>query len=137
MRSSFMPRGAFVTRKPPRAGRPAWKCAEGFKRWLRKLPCARCQHVGSLANPIVSAHVDLAGKGTRDAKGASSKVADRFCVPLCNACHVEQTDVLGWPSFEKLLPMGDAEALAGVYWTEWPDRRQWERELAQAGEAVR
>ena len=120
-----LPRSAFQTRKPPRAGRPAWKCAEEYKRWLRKLPCARCKHVGSDTNPIVAAHVDIAG-----GKGASTKVADRHCLPLCNHCHIEQTDVVGWPTFAKHLDGGDAVVLAGVYFTEWPGRREWERELA-------
>ena len=128
-------RSRFATRKPPRAGRPAWKVADEYRRWLRKLPCARCETVGTIGNPIIAAHVDLAGKGARDAKGASSKVADRFCLPLCNDCHREQTEVLGWPAFEKLLPMSDAEALSGVYWTEWPGRREWERQQAAGVEA--
>lgn len=131
MRSSTMPRSAFMTRKPPRAGRPAWKCAEGFRRWLRKLPCAKCEHVGTMANPTVAAHVDHAG-----GKGMATKVADRHCIPLCDACHREQHAV-GWVSFEKGLRLACAVSLAAIYWTEWPDRRQWERELAEAGEAVR
>ncbi len=128
-------RSRFTPRKPARAGRPSWKVADEYRRWLRKLPCARCQTAGGTGNPIVAAHVDIAGKGTRDAKGVSSKVADRFCLPLCNACHIEQTDVVGWPEFEKLLPLCDAEALAGVYWTEWPGRREWERDQAARAEA--
>lgn len=131
MRSAALPRSAFQTRKPPRAGRPAWKCAEEFKRWLRKLPCARCEHVGDAANPIVAAHVDHAG-----GKGVSTKVADRFCVPLCDGCHKEQHRI-GWPAFEKLMPLADAVALAGVYWTEWPGRRAWEADLAARGEGAR
>lgn len=129
-----LPKSMFRRVKPPRAGRPAWKCAEEFKRHLRHLPCARCaQPPRDLGNPIVAAHVDHAGQGTRDAKGASTKVADRFCIPLCDRCHREQTDVLGWPEFEKLLPLSDAAALAGVYWSEWPGHVAWERELEGRG----
>jgi hypothetical protein len=117
-------RSAFQTRKPRRAGRPAWKCADEFRRWLRKLPCAKCGHVGDDANPIVAAHVDHAG-----GKGMATKVADRHSLPLCNDCHTEQHRV-GWMTFEKGLPMADAVALAGVFWVEWPGRLQWERELA-------
>lgn len=124
-------RSLFRPRKPARAGRPTWKCAEEFKRYLRKLPCPACgQEPGSESNPIVSAHVDHAGKGTPDAKGASSKVADRWCIPLCNDCHRIQTDVVGWPEFEMRLPLGDAAALAAVYWTEFPGRQAWERQFA-------
>lgn len=132
MRSAVLSRKAFQTRKPPRAGRPAWKVAEDYKRWLRKLPCARCEHTGGIFNPIVAAHVDIAG-----GKGTSTKVADRHCIPLCNDCHIQQTDVLGWPNFEKLLPLGDAVALASVYWTEWPGRVAWEREQREAGVVAR
>lgn len=134
-RSGRLPRTMFQARKPARAGRPAWKCAEEFKRWLRKLPCA-CQGVNACCSgPIQSAHVDHAGKGTPDAKGTSSKVADRFCVPLSIGCHQHQTDVIGWTEFEMTLPGGSAEALANEYWNAWPGRAAWERQLA-AGEAA-
>ena len=124
-RGSMSP-SLFKRVKPGRAGRPAWKCAEDFKRWLRHLACPRCgQLPGMLSNPIVAAHVDHAG-----GKGASTKVADRHCIPLCNDCHREQTDVLGWGRFEAQLPGGDAIALAADYWQNWPDRREWEAELA-------
>lgn len=132
MRTAALSRSMFQTRKPPRAGRPAWKCAEEYKRWLRKLPCARCKcEAGDLDNPIRAAHVDHAGKGTPDAKGASTKVADAHSIPLCERCHREQHN-RGWLTFEKLLPLGDGPALAGVYWTEWPGRREWELELGGA-----
>jgi hypothetical protein len=118
--------------KPPRAGRPAWKCAEEFKRHLRHLPCARCKaQPGDLSNPIVVAHVDHAG-----GKGISTKVADRHAIPLCDDCHTEQHSI-GWRSFEKSLPLCDAAALAGVYWSEWPGRSAWERDLAARREPVR
>lgn len=120
----MLPRSAFQTRKPPRAGRPAWKCAEEFKRWLRKLPCARCQTPSTDQARTRVAHVDHAGS-----KGTSTKVADSASLPLCDPCHTEQHQK-GWRSFEKLLPLGDAVALSSVYWIEWPGRSAWERELA-------
>lgn len=124
-----LPRSAFQTRKPPRAGRPAWKCAEEYKRWLRKLPCAFCSHVRTDENPIVSAHVDHAG-----GKGIGTKVADRHCIPLCDECHRRQHR-MGWPAFEKGLRYADAVVLAGVYWQEWPGRVAWERDMAGQGAA--
>ncbi|MBW6531900.1 hypothetical protein KZ820_14255 [Sphingomonas sp. RRHST34] len=127
MRSAILPRSAFQTRKPARAGRPAWKCAEEFKRWLRKLPCAGCQHTGDAFNQICAAHVDHAG-----GKGIATKVADRHCIPLCDRCHTEQHS-RGWPTFEKTLPGADAVMLSAIYWTEWPGRREWEAELAGQG----
>lgn len=123
-----LPRSAFQTRKPPRAGRPSWKCAEEYKRWLRKLPCARCaQPAGNLANPTVAAHVDHAG-----GKGLSTKAPDSACIPLCDDCHKEQHR-LGWMTFEKLLDGACAVILASIYWVEWlatDNGRAWERELA-------
>lgn len=131
-RSARLPRTAFQTRKPPRAGRPAWKCAEEFTRWLRKLPCACCgRPAGDLSDPIIAAHVDHAG-----GKGMATRVADRHCIPLRDSCHKRQHDI-GWETFEKALPGADAVALATVYWSEWPGRVQWERDLAERGEAVR
>ena len=116
----------FQTRKPPRAGRPAWKCAEGFKRWLRQLPCAAC---GLDANSVrvVAAHVDHAG-----GKGVASKVADRHCIPLCDPCHIQQ-HAAGWLTFEKGLPGQSAPALATTYWERWPERLKWERENGEIG----
>lgn len=131
MRAASLPRSAFQTRKPPRAGRPAWKCAEEFKRWLRKLPCCRCGHAGDARNPIIAAHVDHAG-----GKGVSTKVADCFCIALCDDCHRQQ-HALGWKTFEQGLPTQDAVAVSMAYWQQWPGRSAWERDLAAQGEAVR
>lgn len=136
MRLSSLPQSAFQTRKPKRAGRPAWKCADNFRRWLRKLPCNRCGHVGDHSNPIAAAHVDHGGKGTPGAKGTGTKAADRYCIPLCKNCH-EQQHSIGWKTFEKGLPVPDGIATSEKYWERWPDRREWERDLEARGEAVR
>jgi len=115
----LLSRAALQKRKPARAGRPAWKTEIQYKRWLRKLPCACCGQLdGGLRDPIVAAHVDHAGKGTRDAKGIGSKAADKFCIPLLDSCHKRQ-HTLGWKSFEKHLPGGDAEVLANEYFERW------------------
>jgi hypothetical protein len=126
-----MPRSAFQTRKPPRAGRPAWKCAEEYKRWLRKLPCAACEQHGNVHNAIIAAHVDHAG-----GKGVATKVADSHCIPLCDLCHATQHNV-GWLTFEQRLPGRDAVVLATRYWSEWPGRQGWEADLASRGEVAR
>lgn len=115
IRRSVLPPSAFKRRKPERAGRPEWKRDEAFKRWLRALPCA-CGGANAFCHgPTEVAHVDYAAKGTPDAKGLSTKVADRFSLPLSRGCHAAQTSVFGWPDFEKSLPGGDAEALTRVY----------------------
>ena len=126
-----IPRSAFQTRKPPRAGRPAWKVAEEYKRWLRKLPCAKCGAQPDVALRIVSAHVDHAG-----GKGVGTKVADQHCIPLCDSCHIQQ-HAAGWLTFEKTLPYGDAVALAARYWSEWPGKAAWERDQAERVGAAR
>lgn len=132
MRGAALPRSAFRPNRPPRAGRPAWKVAEQFHRWLRKLDCACCgRPPGDEYDPIVVAHVDHAGKGTIDAKGASSKVSDRWAIPLRDSCHARQHRV-GWKTFEQILPDGDAVELAFRYWREWPGRAAWEREQIAA-----
>lgn len=121
-------RSALQTRKPPRAGRPAWKQADEYRRWLRKLPCACCGAEGRPPrDPIIAAHVDHGGQGTRDAKGMGSKAADRFCIPLLDSCHQEQHRI-GWPAFERRLKGGDAVELAAAYWEKWPGRAAWERD---------
>lgn len=129
MRATSLPRTMFAKRKPPRAGRPAWKCADNFRRWLRKLPCARCSHPGDDRNPIIAAHVDHAG-----GKGTSTKVADRHCIPLCDSCHSQQ-HAMGWRSFELGLPTHEAVTLAAAYWDRWPDRAAWLRDLEASGHA--
>ena len=127
LQSRQLPRSAFQARKPARAGRPAWKCAEEFRRWLRKLPCA-CQGRNEFCDgPTEAAHVDMAGRGTPDAKGMGSKVADRHSLPLSRGCHAGQHRV-GWLTFERTLPMSSAVALSFMFWEEWPGRPAWERE---------
>lgn len=77
---------------------------------------------------IQSAHVDYAGKGTPDAKGTASKVADRWAIPLSETCHMLQHN-RGWPWFDLniLGRAGAAEIMASEYWRLWPGRAAWER----------
>jgi hypothetical protein len=75
---------------------------------------------------MVAAHVDYAGKGSRDAKGTGSKVADRFNIPLSDLCHKLQ-HAKGWRWFEKNILRGrSAEKLSEDYWRLWPGRARWE-----------
>lgn len=127
-------RSALKPRKQ-NAPAPAWKVAEAFKQYLRgRDECAcdgRNPHCGG---PIIAAHVDYAGKGTRDAKGTGTKAADRWCIPLSDLCHKLQHSK-GWPWFDKniLGHAGAAEEIAGDYWHLWPGRIAWERKLADNG----
>jgi hypothetical protein len=95
--------------------------AEAFKQWLRGRPCA-CGGHKDCSGPIVAAHVDHAG-----GKGVGTKVADQHCIPLSDACHRRQHSV-GWRTFERTLPGGDAVTLSAEYWRAWPGRIAWERD---------
>lgn len=124
-----LPRSAFERRKPPRAKRLDRKDAPKFLKWLKGLPCACGGKNKWCAGKSDPAHVDYAAKGTPDAKGLGTKVADRFSIPLSRGCHAKHTDELGWDAFEQTLPTKDAEALSRAYWQQWPGRREWERDL--------
>lgn len=109
-----------------KAPRPAWKVAEAFCAWLRKRPCACEGRNPECRGPVRSAHVDGAGKGTRDAKGMSTKAADRFCIPLTDPCHQLQ-HTKGWPWFiANMLRGRDPIQLSEAYWKAWPGRAKWE-----------
>lgn len=65
-------------------------------------------------------HVDYAAKGTPDAKGMSSKVADRWQIPMSAKCHDLQHRK-GWPWFDLhiLGGHGRGELMAAEYWRLW------------------
>lgn len=111
------------------APRPAWKVADAFRQWLRGRPCACGGKNADCGGIIRSAHVDYAAKGTPDAKGASSKVADRWCIPLSDPCHQLQHSK-GWPWFDLHILGGVSRGamLAEAYWSNWPGRVKWEQE---------
>lgn len=105
--------------------RPAEKSALGFLQWLRGRECifalaATCE------GKIEAAHLDFAG-----GKGMGSKVADRFCLPMCAKHHRRQHE-MGWKSF--MAAMGAREVVlldaAASYWRSWPGRIAWERKQA-------
>lgn len=109
------------------APRPEWKVADAFRQWLRGRPCACGGRNPDCDGPIRSAHVDYAAKGTPDAKGMGSKVADRWCIPLSDECHKLQHNI-GWPAFEKRFLPNRGEDLAPGYWDAWlrtPQGRKW------------
>lgn len=109
------------------APRPEWKVAGAFRQWLRGRPCACEGRNPDCGGPMRSAHVDYAGKGTPDAKGAGSKVADRWCIPLTDNCHRLQHGK-GWPWFDARMLGGPGRGamLAAAYWSAWPGRKAWE-----------
>lgn len=67
-----------------------------------------------------AAHVDYAAKGTAEAKGTGTKVADRWAIPLSARCHALQ-HTKGWPWFDVhvLGKAGAGEEMAASYWRLW------------------
>lgn len=122
----MLARAAFAPRKK-NAPRSFWKVNEAFRQWLRGRPCACGGRNSFCDGKIQAAHVDYAGKGTRDAKGTGTKVADRWSIPLSASCHMLQHN-RGWPWFDiTILGLaGAGEKLAAEYWNAWPGRRAWE-----------
>lgn len=90
-------------------------------------PCACNGRNPDCGGDIIAAHVDYAGKGTPDAKGTSSKVADKWNIPLSVKCHALQHS-MGWPWFDQhiLGRPGAGADMASGYWFIWPGRRAWE-----------
>lgn len=106
------------------APRPAEKVAHGYLKWLRGRVCR--VHGCCYDARTEAAHVDHAG-----GKGVSTKVADRFAIPLCGgpAGHHAEQHRIGWRSFEKKYGF-DAVEDAARYWRAWPGRIAWERRQA-------
>ncbi len=113
-----------VSARRKNAPRPAWKVADAFRQWLRGRPCA-ADGYGLCEGRMIAAHVDHAG-----GKGIGTKVADRYCIPLCDGHHRRQHN-RGWQTFEKECLGGkSAVAIAEAYWSAWPGRIAWERDHA-------
>ncbi|WP_066795233.1 DUF968 domain-containing protein [Sphingomonas soli] len=111
---------AMLRNRHRNAPRPEWKVADAFRQWLRGRPCL-CSDRGGCDGRIISAHVDYAG-----GKGMGTKVADRFCIPLCMEHHRVQHQH-GWPAFEANFKINGLEA-SKAYWAAWPGRAKWEAE---------
>jgi hypothetical protein len=69
--------------------------------------------------PVRACHVDYAG-----GKGTSIKVSDRFCIPMCDEAHREQTDDLGWPDFDEKYGINALQD-SRAFWRLWPSRAVW------------
>lgn len=102
----------------------AWKRVPAFLRWLRKLPCFLSIHDKShiCEGKVRACHFDPYGD-----KGMGTKVSDCASLPMCDAAHAEQTDVLGWPEFQRKYEF-DGRDVVTVYWEAWlktPAGRKW------------
>lgn len=61
-------------------------------------------------------------------KGMGTKVSDQASMPMCDGAHAEQTDILGWPKFQRKYAF-DGRDVVTAYWLEWlktPTGRKWE-----------
>lgn len=100
---------------------PAGKRCEPFLKWLRTRACI-LSHTGNCRGKVRACHWDEAGD-----KGMSTKVSDKFSLPMCDGHHAEQTDDLGWPRFQ--LKYGFiALVVCAAFWRDWHGRAKWEAE---------
>jgi hypothetical protein len=91
-----------------------------FRGWLNGRKCRVLglkDHV--CRGPVRACHVDYAG-----GKGTSIKVSDRFCIPMCDEAHREQTDDLGWPDFDEKYGINALQD-SRAFWRLWPSRAVW------------
>jgi hypothetical protein len=126
-------RGSVAPRRK-NAPRPAEKSAPTYLQWLRGRPCfldnADCGYAKPRRKSLIeAAHVDHGGD-----KGMSTKVSDRWAIPLCQHHHDEQhgkvgrfRDRGGWKTFEAKYGFS-AVAEAARYWRLWPQSRKWEQD---------
>ena len=99
------------------AGRPKWKVATAYLKWLRG---RRCLIDRDCEGRMEACHVDYAGD-----KGMGTKVSDRFAVPMCAAHHAESHEQ-GVQTFEVKHRVNLLKA-AEAYWDAWPGRHEWEQ----------
>lgn len=123
----MLARSAFRPRRQNSHRADEWKRCEPFLRWLRRLPCFLSVHAPDhvCEGKVRACHFDPWGD-----KGVSTKVADAASLPMCDAAHAEQTDVLGWPAFQRKYAF-DGGHVVTAYWTEWlstPAGRRWAAE---------
>jgi len=102
-----------------------WKRCEPFLKWLRGRPCfigiADRRH--ACRGKVRACHFDPWGD-----KGMGTKVSDSASMPMCDGAHEEQTDILGWPEFQRKYEF-DGRDVVTAYWREWlatPMGRAWE-----------
>lgn len=121
----MLSRSAFKPRKQNSHRADAWKRVPGYLQWLRGRSCFLSAHDRShvCGGKVRACHFDPWGD-----KGVGTKVSDHACMPMCDAAHAEQTDVLGWPSFQRKYEF-DGRDVVTAYWLEWLKTqmgRKWE-----------
>ena len=117
---------ARISKRPKvRAGRPPEKDAPAFLKFVRTQHQCILVDTGECHGKVRACHWDEAGD-----KGISTKVSDRWSLPMCDRHHAEQTDELGWPEFQRRHGFS-AEAFCAALWKSWPGRGAWEKALAE------
>jgi hypothetical protein len=107
-----------------------WKRCEPFLKWLRTRPCFLRIHAPSrhrCRGKVRACHFDPFGD-----KGIATKVSDSASLPMCDGAHEEQTDILGWPEFQRTYEF-DGRDVVTAYWLEWLDDTKmgadWKRKM--------
>lgn len=111
-------RSAFRSRIQNSHRADEWKRCEPFLKWLRLRPCFLKIHAPGKHRcwgKVRACHFDPFGD-----KGMATKVSDSASMPMCDGAHAEQTDVLGWPEFQRFYEF-DARDVVTAYWLEWLD----------------
>jgi hypothetical protein len=113
----MLARRAFSPRKQNSHRADEYKRCEPYRNWLRKRPCYLSLQSGSheCSGKVRACHYDPWGD-----KGMGTKVSDNASLPMCDAAHAEQTDVLGWPKFEAKYQF-DGRHVVTAYWLQWRD----------------
>lgn len=99
---------------------PAGKRCEPYLRWLRTRECI-LNHTGECQGKVRACHWDQAGD-----KGMSTKVSDKFSLPMCDEHHRIQTDVMGWPKFQIHYKFNAGDACA-AFWKAFPRSAEWDK----------
>jgi hypothetical protein len=95
-----------------------WKRCEPFLKWLRGRPCFLSIHAPKehkCEGKVRACHFDPWGD-----KGMGTKVSDSAAMPMCDRAHMLQTDIMGWPSFQRHFGF-DGRDVVTAYWLEWLD----------------
>jgi hypothetical protein len=125
-------RSAFQPRKRERVKQPDPKRCPPYIKWLRRLPCFLSHHdkPHRCEGTVQACHFDPWGD-----KGMGTKVSDMAAMPMCAAGHIEQTDILGWPDFQRKYEF-DGRDVVTAYWTEFLKTREgrlWLQKVANDG----
>ena len=114
-----LPASAFKSRHGNSHRADQWKRCEPYLSWLRKMPCFLSVHAPALhtcSGKVRACHFDPWGD-----KGMGTKVSDSASLPMCDAAHAEQTDVLGWPDFQRKYEF-DGRDVVTTYWLHWTSK---------------